>query len=459
MLAKIPLHKYITDRKLLIIIGVGVAARLILMPVAAHPYDVYYWYLTTQDITNNGFSSLQSFPPLWYHYMLIPLSYFYNWLAGIFPTGSISMSTLPSILNFYPSYNIALIPGFLFNFVVKIPFLISDIVVTLLLYKTVQKFLKNRNLAEMAALMWFLNPFVIWISAGWGIWDTLPALFSLGAFYFLLEKRWVFSAVCLSLGVALKIYPLLFLIPIGFYFLKTKGEKHRYRSCAIFSLVFGLSTMLLFLPYIESAPTLFKELIVPSSAGSATVTNPTVNPLGFGLTYWSIYLLTRLTTIFLSLEIISFLTLLSATCVVIALIFVSWKIRRFNFKDDPISIAVAFLLTIFAFFLFFRYICEQWFIWAIPFLIILVVTSNVKKKYYWGVSFISLLYALINLPVPFFFLPLAQSIGGTLVQFAQFSLSCEPVRIALLILLGCLFSIFILLMLLDFKKQDLFTKR
>ena len=95
------------------------------------------------------------------------------------------MASLPSALNFYPSFNVQYVPGMLFNSVVKIPFLISDVAITFLLYKIVEELTHSKALAEKAAFLWFLNPFVIWISAVWGMWDTLPALFSclLSTFY------------------------------------------------------------------------------------------------------------------------------------------------------------------------------------------------------------------------------------------------------------------------------------
>jgi hypothetical protein len=87
-----------------------------------------------------------------------PVAYSYDWLAGIFSTGVIPMASLPSALNFYPAYNIQYVPGMLFNSVVKIPFLISDVALAFLLYKIVEELTKNKGLAEKAAFLWFLNP-------------------------------------------------------------------------------------------------------------------------------------------------------------------------------------------------------------------------------------------------------------------------------------------------------------
>ena len=70
-----------------------------------------------------------------------PVAYSYDWLAGIFSTGTIPMASLPSALNFYPAYNIQYVPGIAF-----------------LLYTIVEELTKNKGLAEKAAFLWFLNP-------------------------------------------------------------------------------------------------------------------------------------------------------------------------------------------------------------------------------------------------------------------------------------------------------------
>ena len=62
------------------------------------------------------------------------------------------MASLPSALNFYPSFNIQYVPGMLFDFVVKIPFLISDIAIAFLLYKIVVELTHSKGLAEKASV-------------------------------------------------------------------------------------------------------------------------------------------------------------------------------------------------------------------------------------------------------------------------------------------------------------------
>src|SRR5512138_987465 len=104
----------LSKHKLATIIVAGIVLRLLLMPIAAHPYDVYAWYTLSLDSLKNPSFNLYNFPPLWYNYMIFPIAHLYDWLAKFIPTGTIPMATLPSALNFYPSLNIEYVPGMLF---------------------------------------------------------------------------------------------------------------------------------------------------------------------------------------------------------------------------------------------------------------------------------------------------------------------------------------------------------
>lgn len=438
----------ISEHKLATILLVGLLIRVILMPISAHPFDVYAWYLITTDISENGPFNLQNFPPLWGHYLLVPISYVYSWLANIFSTGAISMSSLSAALDFYPAYNIQFVPGLLFNFVVKFPFLISDIAVTLLLYKIVSELTENNVLAEKAALFWFLNPFLIWISAGWGMWDTLPVLFSLAAFYFLLHQKLGFSGVFLSLGVAAKLYPVLFLLPITFYLFKIISKCNRWKKLALFYLIFIVTSSFLFFPYFGTIANFFNSYFMPSSLNGINVGfDPVVEPVGFGLTYWSISLLNRLDIVSLTVSSVFFASIVSFILFGIFLTVIYWKVSKLSFQRPAFDLMLAMLFSIIALFLSYRIICEQFFVWLLPFLIILCVSGNIKTLLYWGASFVALLYSVLNCPLPYFFLPLAPLAENSLLSIVAVFWFIDPLRIISLVILGCIFSVLMLIVL------------
>ena len=70
------------------------------------------------------------------------------------------------------------------------------------------------------------------------------------------------------------------------------------------------------------------------------------------------------------------------------------KIVKMSFKKPEFDIITSMLFLVLALFLSLRSVLEQWFVWAIPFLIILCVVGKVKGRLFWGASILALLYAL-----------------------------------------------------------------
>jgi hypothetical protein len=446
----------LSKNKLITILLVGILIRLILIPISAHPFDVYVWYNASTNIIQNGplTVTVASFPPLWHHYFMIPIAYIYNWLSNFLNISAIAASSLPSGLNFYPSFGIQYIPNWLFNTIVKIPFLISDILIALLLYKIINQLTNKKDLAEKAALLWFLNPFVIFISAGWGTWDTLPALFSIAAFYFTLKKKYAISAIFFSLGVACKLYPLLFIAPLIIYILKTEDRAQKLKKSLIFFFIFLVFTLLLFLPYLGTISAFFSNYFLPTNATQTAVFSDQItSPLGFGLTYWAIFPLSRFFNFSISGTSISYVQIFSVILFIIALLLAYWKTTKLSFSNPAYGLAFTMFLPIAVLFLTYRIICEQFFVWLIPFFIILVISDKIKPSFFWSLSLIALLYAILNCPFPFFFLPLAPIGTNTLLGVVNFMLSCEPLRLTVLAISGTVFSILLLILMWQASKR------
>lgn len=361
------------------------------------------------------------------------------------------MSSLPSALDFYPSYQIGVVPGLLFNFIVKIPFLVSDILIAILLYKLVTEFTKNKRLAQSAAALWFLNPFVIWISAGWGMWDTLPALFSVLALFLLVRKRFGLSALCLSFGVAAKLYPALFLVPIAFYLYKTVGAGERRRAFGWFYGVLSGATLLLFLPYLGAVANSIAELFMLGGDGAVGAITP-LGPYSFGLTYWS---LTGLLNLPASDALVTVISAVSLALVCASLVVVYWRSSKFTFKSPLTSLAVVALFCLAAVFLSYRIIPEQWFVWAVPFLVILCVAGYIRRGVFWGLSTFALVYAVLNCPLPFFFLPLSPWLSDSLVGMVQFVWLIDFLKAGVLVLVAIGFSLLLGLSAWRLHKQKL----
>lgn len=440
------IEEVISKHKLATILLTGVIVRFVLMPISAHPFDMYVWYAASISVVKNGPLSVQSFPPVQGYILLVPLAYFYNWIVHTFSIGWLgptSMSSIPQSLNFYPSFNVLYIPGFLFDFITKLPLLLSDVFATILLYKIVTSLTNNKSLGEKASFLWFFNPFLIWVSAVWGMWDTIAALFSLACFYFLLKRKFVFSSICLSIAVLLKVYPLLFLVPIGIFLYKSSFKEARMKNSLKFFSIFFAATFLLIIPYLGNVTSVISGILAPNPVTSGSTTNPVSNPIAYGLTYWSVFLVIRLTNFQITSSLVSLVSLVSVLLVVFVLLATYWKTTKLTFQKPAYDLALVLLLPILAFFLTFRIINEQWFVWSLPFLVIVSVGGRIKGIFYWGTSLFALLYTVLNCPLPFYFLPLAPWYTNTLVASAHFALSNETLRVVLLIVSGCAFSILV----------------
>ena len=187
----------------------------------------------------NGVFYLHGFPPLWYHYLMVPVAYGYSWLSSVLPAGTIAMSSLPSALDFYPSYSITVVPGLLFDFIVKIPFLVSDVLVAVLLYKLVGEATGNKRWRVSGCIV--VSQSVCDLDFCWvGYVGYFAGIVFACCIVFAIKKRFAYSGVCLSLGVAAKLYPVLFLVPIVFYLYKSSGVGERWRNLRGFFGVFGV---------------------------------------------------------------------------------------------------------------------------------------------------------------------------------------------------------------------------
>ena len=106
------------------------------------------------------------------------------------------------------------IADWLFHTIVKTPLIVFDCFLALLIRRVVAKTFKRPDRANMAALLFFLNPHVLWISGIWGTFDVLPTYFALAGTLLFLERRPVLSGLGFGLAVALKDFPILLLFAL-----------------------------------------------------------------------------------------------------------------------------------------------------------------------------------------------------------------------------------------------------
>ncbi|MDQ6756341.1 MAG: hypothetical protein M3004_05345 [Bacteroidota bacterium] len=107
--------------------------------------------------------------------------------------------------------------------------------------------LKKLSLSKHLALLYFINPLVITELTGNVHFEGVMIFFVLFAFLLLLKKNWTRSAICLALGIATKLIPVIFLPLVINKLGWKKGMQYSLisliTSLILFALVFDIATI------------------------------------------------------------------------------------------------------------------------------------------------------------------------------------------------------------------------
>lgn len=382
----------------------GLVLRLILAPFLAQPSDTYSWYFFGEGFLNGGQSFSSFFDPYRYALFLfaIPATAAFNVVSRIVPTFSILVSSLNPSLN--PGQGITIIPGVVFDFLVKLPLIASDTVISLLLYKIVMKYRNNEQLALSAVTMWFLNPLVIWISSGWGTFDTLPALFTVIALFLVLEGKFELSAVSLVLAVAMKYYAAVLFVPV---IILTFGSRGLKGTLKVISLAICLGAIM-FLPFLTQNLGYNSLVVLGNSSGL----------FYSGLSFWTAITLFERN---FPIDAFSYSLLVSSLGV-----FYYWVWRHRSRKDFTFLVS-CFVIPILLVLLLFRFVGEDFLVWMLPLAVPLVDADSAGKRLYWALSAIALVSSLTDSLLPYYLLPMSNWIGGFLITTLG---EASPYRVA-----------------------------
>jgi Gpi18-like mannosyltransferase len=134
--------------------------------------------------------------------------------------------------------------GLLFRIAIKIPGMMADAALCLLLFFCVRKFGKSNRAGLLAALVYALHPGVIYDTAVWGQFDALYVVFIVATFLACSRKNWLLMGICFALAILSKPHALLF-APLVLYALVPNWKGLLEVACA------GLATLVLgFLPFV-----------------------------------------------------------------------------------------------------------------------------------------------------------------------------------------------------------------
>jgi len=116
-----------------------------------------------------------------------------------------------------------------------------------------RKLLKKLKLPEHQIFWFILNPFVIIELTGNLHFEGVMIFLLILSLYFLIEKKWILSAVFIALSISLKFLPLIFL-PLLFKFFSKKNEAYilNFGKLILYYLIVGVIVILSFLPFLSS---------------------------------------------------------------------------------------------------------------------------------------------------------------------------------------------------------------
>jgi hypothetical protein len=245
--------------------------------------------------------------------------------------------------------------GIAFPFLLRLPGIIADFVVVLLLLRVASSDARLR-LSRWSLVLLALSPVSLMISGFHGNTDSVMAMFLVIASYLCLKEQAWLCGLFFALSCQIKVIPLLF-FPIFFFF-----WMHR-RAIVPFLLPFVLTSVVLWWEPLLNFPTLFIKNVL--SYGSFWGI--------WGITYWL-----RMTGLpaFSWVWIVGFspaqtvVATLLKILIVVSVFVVAWRRRALGGRGLIASIAYGWVI----FFVFSPGVCVQYMVWLAPFILVLSPT-------------------------------------------------------------------------------------
>lgn len=183
----------------------AILVRILIAPFTGHPYDLSIWMATGRNVANlispYELHPHVGYPPLWAF-----------WCGVAYDLSQLIM------------------PGntFAYVFLIKLPIILGDVALAWLMMvfspQLNSKLIRqntNQGLSALARAELFLfNPYVITVGVVWSMMDNIVALLVVLVVIALSRGKCAWAGFLLGLGIALKLYPILFLPVCLIYIIK-----------------------------------------------------------------------------------------------------------------------------------------------------------------------------------------------------------------------------------------------
>src|SRR6266478_9348291 len=240
--------------------------------------------------------------------------------------------------------------GIHFPFLLRLPGIIADFLVVLVLLRMTKTDLR---IPTWALALFALSPVSLMVSGFHGNTDPVMVMFLMFASLFCLREKSVWCGLFLALSCQIKIIPLL-LLPIFFFFWLPR------RRAVSFSLPFVLVSLFLWAEPLLKFPALFLTNVL--SYGSYWGI--------WGITYWlhlTNLAMFGMVTFYHFPPMQSFVATLLKLIIIAAVLMIAWRRRNLAERAFLDSLAYAWIV----FFVFAPGVCAQYMVWLAPFVLVL----------------------------------------------------------------------------------------
>lgn len=213
-----------------ILLSAGI--QLALGAFTAHPYDGRVFFTVGYSVAHGNSPYVPADVSGVFGHTLFPEAY-----PGIGyppPWGFVLALSYLLSYNFLPNV-------ILYNVAIKVPIIVGNILLALLIGRVVLSETSNSTLSKSATSFMLFNPYVVYTTAIWGQFDTLSVLLMLFALFELTQGKRCLSAVALGGAIALKLIPIVILPLFILYERKRENWLRALRYCVPVLGVVGFS--------------------------------------------------------------------------------------------------------------------------------------------------------------------------------------------------------------------------
>ncbi len=327
-------------KKLWILIVIGILIRIILSSVTFHP-DMQVFNLAGKLIASGNILNLYdyqanllvndpvktlavlNYPPAVYFFHGI-FNFLFGTVLGMPQMNQFLLGNAANYGNIQFNIHLALL---------KIPYLIFDLLAGLVLFKL----LESTKKPTIALTLWLFNPISLYATYMMGQFDIIPTFFIILSVYFAVKSKLKLAALALGFGIAFKLFPIFLLIPL---IILGKNYWEKFKLFIIATTPYLLSI----LPYISSHNFRTNALFANQSSKSLYAMLPVSG--GEAIIYFPLFLL------FFYLII--------------------WHVKL------KVSLWRLYLIPLLLFFIF-THFHPQWLIWIVPLLILELIYSSFRN--------------------------------------------------------------------------------